>query len=265
MAVCAHRPQRRLRASMGPRPRGRGWRLARHIGRADGQASMGPRPRGRGWVPVHMGRRMAAAASMGPRPRGRGWRLASHWCPSCGSCFNGATAARPWMALPRLPPGIGRPCFNGATAARPWMVPLPAPQCRPGLASIGPRPRGRGWWQAWRLLWGGVSASMGPRPRGRGWSSKRNTTPRQRCFNGATAARPWMATCPVASSGLASSFNGATAARPWMAGALVPMLLQLLVLQWGHGREAVDGRTPNQAHMRGSVASMGPRPRGRGW
>ena len=130
--------------------------------------------------------------------------------------FNGATAARPWMAT-SVVLGAAAFGFNGATAARPWMV-----------VNVG----------------GGL--------------------PGPARFNGATAARPWMAWPRRRSPDRIPRFNGATAARPWMDYALVAAMRILARLQWGHGREAVDGmhRRPQRGQL---LASMGPRPRGRGW
>ena len=92
-------------------------------------ASMGPRPCGRGWAPAFPGepcahwlqwghglaavdgpprdRRhgRAGGASMGPRPCGRGWLLIAAGVAAAAIIgFNGATALRPWMAAPPMPP-----------------------------------------------------------------------------------------------------------------------------------------------------------------
>src|SRR5690606_20458228 len=64
------------RASMGPRPNGRGdgeWSLTLKRWPV---ASMGPRPNGRGDVSGGIPRRGQPRASMGPRPNGRGDRKA---------------------------------------------------------------------------------------------------------------------------------------------------------------------------------------------
>ena len=225
---------------------------------------MGPRPRGRGWSPAPIDRTRGRGASMGPRPRGRGWSAAAAWAMVrtwlqwghgreavdgglAGGltlstwCFNGATAARPWMGSSRTSALRRRSSFNGATAARPWMVSIAdsssqawncfngATAARPWMAgaspsraaswsaSMGPRPRGRGWFGArdalhWltELQWGhGREAVDGYRPS--------STTARPLGFNGATAARPWMAHCSAPRVATTECFNGATAARPWMA------------------------------------------------
>ena len=132
---------------MGPRPLGRGrWgrRPELHsasVGGGGGRASMGPRPLGRGRLPTPMpvstapmvlqwGHGLSAvedcplpmfdpptppAASMGPRPLGRG-RCEGTGPLACGSCFNGATACRPWK--PADVPSTRS--FNGATSCRTW-------------------------------------------------------------------------------------------------------------------------------------------------
>ena len=209
--------------------------------RAHSDASMGPRPRGRGWHDRPAAGQGAPHASMGPRPRGRVW---------------------PRVTAQEL---IGIESFIGATAARPWMA--------------------RGGHRVAREF----EASMGPRPRGRGWTpSGCATGPRGGGFNGATAARPWMGSLFFSEVLTTCGFNGATAARPWMADSTTAMPARWLWLQWGHGREAVDGlsapvgqgvitsfngataarpwmATRSTSGCQTSWASMGPRPRGRGW
>ena len=61
-------------------------------------------------------------------------------------------------------------------------------------------------------------------------------------FNGATALRPWTAMSAARRSATASGFNGATALRPWTAAPLAGFVVAVVVLQWGHGLAAVDGR-----------------------
>ena len=120
-------------------------RRRRRRGKAGGRASMGPRPCGRGRLPsladradaerLQWGHGLAAVdgaaccldfflthcfngatalrpwtgraggrgrwrlpASMGPRPCGRGRRAPIQWGARLFSCFNGATALRPWTA-----------------------------------------------------------------------------------------------------------------------------------------------------------------------
>ena len=155
------------RASMGPRPCGRGraaggsinlgttlLQWGHGLAAVDGRepprprtrrrASMGPRPCGRG---RSKGRGQAVypgAASMGPRPCGRGRLVESEVRGPMLTSFNGATALRPWTAL--RPDCTHRTirCFNGATALRPWTEPQPGSLYLQASASMGPRPCGRG-------------------------------------------------------------------------------------------------------------------------
>ncbi len=60
------------------------------------RASMGPRPRGRGDVRLPVPLRRYLVASMGPRPRGRGDGRPPRQRLPWKSRFNGSTAARPW-------------------------------------------------------------------------------------------------------------------------------------------------------------------------
>ena len=63
-------------------------------------------------------------------------------------------------------------------------------------------------------------------------------------FNGAMAVRPWMAVAASTHRRACSYFNGAMAVRPWMAFSRAPPMTPLQELQWGHGREAMDGEAP---------------------
>ena len=60
-------------------------------------------------------------------------------------------------------------------------------------------------------------------------------------FNGATAVRPWMVESARAGDCAFRSFNGATAVRPWMDLKRHRNAARRTRLQWGHGREAMDG------------------------
>ena len=156
------------RASMGPRPRGRGIvsedarYIARHIG-FNGAATA----RSRNWetrlrdilrrIPLQWGRDRAVAelrnlASMSPGE----------------TCFNGAATARSrnfnhWC-LHRHPPRG----FNGAATARSRNLSIEASSVSSCTASMGPRPRGRGIGNRGTAHAAESRASMGPRPRGRG-------------------------------------------------------------------------------------------------
>src|SRR5579875_2136875 len=112
-----------LRASMEPRPYGRGDTPAVDDERVAGKALQ--------WSHGHTAVETAAQsgrstqnmwASMEPRPYGRGdfvdWRAGQRRAFR----FNGATAIRPWRlrGRPRRPTEFRR--FNGATAIRPWRL-----------------------------------------------------------------------------------------------------------------------------------------------
>ena len=60
-------------------------------------------------------------------------------------------------------------------------------------------------------------------------------------FNGAMAVRPWMDLSTRGPRPCPWDFNGAMAVRPWMVGCGGPGVFGPAQLQWGHGREAMDG------------------------
>ena len=161
-------PLSRHRASMGPRPDGRGRNDADYRVHWRCDASMGPRPDGRG---RHTRTRMDARgrrASMGPRPDGRGrkadgrlsevdselqWgrgRMAAEGGATVGAlgmksiCFNGAAAGWPRKANDAAHDALRRGSFNGAAAGWPRKVARRATLNRRRPASMGPRPDGRG-------------------------------------------------------------------------------------------------------------------------
>ena len=178
------------RASMGPRPDGRGTPPPSPFGcrpgcfngaatgwprnasnssadRDDRDASMGPRPDGRGTRPGSAHRRRRPAASMGPRPDGRG--TLEGWAPlACQISFNGAATG--W---PRNGGGADfnlarRAGFNGAATGWPRNVCSPRPNIGRPLRFNG---AATGWPRN-ALPFENTSrayfASMGPRPDGRG-------------------------------------------------------------------------------------------------
>ena len=231
--------QRRLYASMGPRPCGRGRKnegLRNLLGDV-----------------LQWGHGLAAVDGRTGRMRRRR-----------PTGFNGATALRPWTASSRLSScarasslqwGHGLAAvdgsqpwsapsrvwgFNGATALRPWTERI---DCPAELGGCG-------------LQWGhGLAAVDGIR---------HATAPYPSIgFNGATALRPWTAgrrrlpmRFPKASMG----------PRPCGRGRSRPHLLRVGAhgLQWGHGLAAVDGEGAGGVVVVRGVASMGPRPCGRG-
>ena len=179
--------------------------------RGHGREAVDGRARRSGWP--------GPSASTGPRPRGRGWAACRSRCSFWLTGFNGATAARPWMAPCPPAPAAPPPSFNWATAARPRMGVRRRHSGPDRRASIGPRPRGRGW-----AVHGAVrarleGASMGPRPRGRGWARRGRGRAHRR----------------------GASMGPRPRGRGWSPG-VQPADFEWR-LQWGHGREAVDGRS----------------------
>ena len=248
---------------MGPRPDGRGRPQPRLHRRPCRDASMGPRPDGRGRYRQRAPYQPVNRASMGPRPDGRGRRgrgggaaqlLLRQWgrgrmaaegpCPFIPLigliCVNGAAAG--W---PRKGGGGGGDAFasfgvNGAAAGWPRKAARAARPGRSLLASMGPRPDGRGrmktggrplggrlrqWGRGRMAAEGGAAqprrdgrraASMGPRPDGRG---------RRQGHSKTTKGLP---------------------------------------RQWGRGRMAAEGLAASLVGAAVLWASMGPRPDGRG-
>ena len=161
---------RPLRASMGPRPCGRGRRRRRRrtasTARFNGATALRP------WTVVpgdgalggrdvlQWGHGLAAVdGSRTVKPVGAG-----------GGGFNGATALRPWTEKAGRAPSLGYFGFNGATALRPWTADYIL-QSETGH----------------QLQWGhGLAAVDG------GWG-RRSGRCGPGCFNGATALRPWTA------------------------------------------------------------------------
>ena len=63
----------------------------------------------------------------------------------------------------------------------------------------------------------------------------------RRGFNGATAMKPWKRTYGEnKSSAIGNSFNGATAMKPWKRPEAENVNAPPVLLQWGHGDEAVE-------------------------
>ncbi len=56
-----------------------------------------------------------------------------------------------------------------------------------------------------------------------------------------------------------ASFNGATAMKPWKSMPPCKKLRVIMLLQWGHGDEAVEEGNPDFEQHVFFVASMGPR------
>ena len=92
------------RASMGPRPFGRGRSATAAPAKPPAKASMGPRPFGRGRWPERGSGPPPLPASMGPRPFGRGRRKCVRAMKTKTIGFNGAATFRPRKGLRRRAP-----------------------------------------------------------------------------------------------------------------------------------------------------------------
>ncbi len=107
---------------------------------------------------------------------------------------------------------------------------------------------------------------MGPRPGGRGRRCGQAATLAELWrFNGATARRPWKTAWLTRPGSRRTSFNGATARRPWKT--------SWSASRWPRVKTRFNGATARRPWKTGEeeltqagvrVASMGPRPGGRG-
>ena len=303
-------------ASMGPRPCGRGRRAISAAVKAacacfNGATALRPWTGQRRRLPDSR-----RPASMGPRPcgRGRGGRVYDYaggavvlqwghglaavdgpWMASTRStstsCFNGATALRPWTVAStgglrvssyELQWGHGLAAVDGVAACRLEQA-LELLQWGHGLAavdgarrhrapkegaraSMGPQPCGRGRRSPCTGFRAAAGASMGPRPCGRG---RIDRPPRPRAAPAASmgprpCGRGRRSFSWSGMRGRSRSFNGATALRPWtgqctFARSRLHARASMGPRPCGRGRLA---RRPPLAS--GRRASMGPRPCGRG-
>ena len=223
---------------MGPRPNGRGKPNPAVRPPCPYSASMGPRPNGRGKPnPPRIPYRVFV------RQWGRGQTAAESARPcapsACAASVNGAAAKRPRKAEFGPPAAAGPSCVNGAAAKRPRKEENLAEHANPVIASMGPRPNGRG--KSWRLGGRGISP---PRQWGRGQTAAESPRPGRpelgdTCVNGAAAKRPRKAAGPRARPLAPPASMGP---RPNSRGKRIP----------------IAGRAPTR------LASMGPRPNGRG-
>src|SRR5581483_3425867 len=211
----------------------------------DGAASMGPRPSGRGnraWVgqlQVHH-----VGASMGPRPSGRGnYALAAGISQASATLQWGRDhlVAETWRAHAQT--AGSRRCFNGAAtiwSRKPDRLDRGVDELVP-LASMGPRPSGRGnpreevcvSWRSSRF--NGAATIWSRKP-----ASCTRAATRAARFNGAATIWSRKPRGRRTGTGPCASFNGA--ATIW-------------------------SRKPSgtaDAVIDGYLASMGPRPSGRG-
>ena len=183
------------------------------------RASMGPRPCGRGRL-FCLGVYAHGLTSFNGATALRPWTGSRRRCsPLRTSGFNGATALRPWTGGCAWSLAAWSGCFNGATALRPWtalgrIIPRLA-----SAASMGPRPCGRGRERGAAFSEGGLAASMGPRPCGRGrlytdYDAEGPTDELQWGHGLAAVDGTARDLTPMATAG----FNGATALRPWTGG-----------------------------------------------
>ena len=250
-------------ASMGPRPDGRGKLIARELIAARRRRQWG---RGQTAAERKTGVRTAVrtSASMGPRPDGRGKREPRPSARGAVTGVNGAAARRPRKVHLRRqadrrrqrasmgprPDGRGKPIAGrslrhrrerqwgrGQTAAERavrshmWM-------CQ--QASMGPRPDGRGKLRDTLGVNPLKKASMGPRPDGRGKSHPPRPPP-VGCW------RQWG--------------RGQTAAERTLVGR---RFCRYIWRQWGRGQTAAESCQVNRLVLYSVMASMGPRPDGRG-
>ena len=136
---------------------------------------------------------------------------------------------------------------------------------RRGVASMGPRPCGRG--RRGRVgAFGDMAAGFNGATTLRPWKARARRALRcgRRCFNGATTLRPWKGLQGLGKRLDRLGFNGATTLRPWKACRPARPSRARHGLQWGHDLAAVEGGAVAQHRRRGGGASMGPRPCGRG-
>ncbi len=230
------------------------------------------------------------AASMGPRPRGRGIGLTAVGFQALSVGFNGATTSRSWNpATADRPPegpsasmgprprgrGISRTGrsrvaysrFNGATTSRSWNLPGPRGQgARLTDASMGPRPRGRGIGDPFAAEEESHGqASMGPRPRGRGIQGPPARGPLARSgFNGATTSRSWNPGLNLLASPDQMLLQWGHDLAVVESAVLLPGVFPVATLQWGHDLAVVESLQVSAHTATQVLASMGPRPRGRG-
>ena len=202
---------------------------------------MGPRPFGRG--------RVALRAELGDR-RMRQWgrdRLA-------------AEGPRPGRGLSHGPPASMGPRPFGR--GRPLHCTLSLPL---EFASMGPRPFGRGRTLPPAAPAAAKQASMGPRPFGRGRSAAGAEGPDLiPGVNGAATVWPRKESCRL-------WCNDTEDERQWGRDRLAAegvvfgvMIVMSAARQWGRDRLAAEGCAPRRLHATAMVASMGPRPFGRG-
>ena len=205
--------------------------------------------------------------SMRPRPGGRGERPPGHGDAAGPMSFNAATTRRPWRAKAAMtsrhgageasmrprPGGRGEHvgeavphgrwwCFNAATTRRPWRAssttrprpPPPALQC-----GHDPEAVESNYIRSHRASRAALQCGHDPEA-----VESINTQGGGKCQ--------------------ASRFNAATTRRPWRALSLSHLFETSEWLQCGHDPEAVESNADVPAAGQPALASMRPRPGGRG-
>ena len=180
-------------------------------------------------------------ASMGPRPDGRGTRSRERAYSTPWPGFNGAATGWPRNAPPLRASRSESSGFNGAATGWPRNV---GKSCRGACHADSFNGAATGWprnGQVQNVAHPVHLASMGPRPDGRGTSSTLARAPATRTsFNGAATGWP--------RNGLRGAYEVARGAS----------------LQWGRDRMAAERGLETVRLSSVGMASMGPRPDGRG-
>ena len=224
---------------------------------------------------------------MGPRPNGRGKDQVIRRVSRSPS-FNGAAAKRP--RKDQAPPLAGQREMlqwgRGQTAAE-RLLSLPQAKHR-NIASMGPRPNGRGKSASHRssappsmLQWGRGQTAAERRAAGGGrrrqvllqWGRGQTAAERRRrCGPAGGRGRASMGPRPNGRGkskrapnpqSNSKSFNGAAAKRPRKVFSPALLRRSRRSLQWGRGQTAAESRQMG-VKPRDYLPSMGPRPNGRG-
>src|SRR5579875_1710727 len=224
---------------MEPRPYGRGDMIQPHSAGQTASASMEPRPYGRG-DPSHFPGQMRSArlqwshghTAVETRPGRRGRSRG-------GASFNGATAIRSWRR--ETPHANDRHDQLASMEPRPYGRGDEGRASRAGgavNASMEPRPYGRGDLRDAATNWArSVLASMEPRPYGRGDGlSRAKRRSRSWRFNGATAIRPWR---HYSAQSCYTARNASMEPRPYGRGDGVPFLVVFQVPTCFNGATAI--------------------------
>ena len=281
-----------MTASMRPRPEGRGepeqaggiraafrtrfnaattrrpWRTAdgrRTRGNAIVEASMRPRPEGRGEPRSATEWRHVPWASMRPRPEGRGERAA---------CSRGK---------------LQRPSFNAATTRRPWRTGAVKSRRTSPVLQCGHDPKAveNGRCPAGCQAAGQLQCGHDPKAVENRFIVAIATSAKHG-FNAATTRRPWRTRAASATGGASrllqcghdpkavencrtrhsrpatAGFNAATTRRPWRTADHSVRGRRCRRLQCGHDPKAVENHALCETASEIQLASMRPRPEGRG-